>query len=316
MISSTGSLAIGVLGAGHFGRFHALKLREAARASLAGLHDPDPARAALIAGEAGCPALSAEALLEACDAVIIATPTIYHAPLAERALRAGCHVLVEKPITATLAEADALISLAAAEKRVLMVGQIERHSAAIRTLRENLGGRRLMALEAARVAPFRPRSLDVSVVLDLMIHDLDLILSLVPSPLVEVRAVGGSVMTALPDWAVAQLRFANGAQAQVTASRVAVGLERKLRALGPEGEMRVDFMARSLEFLAPDGGTAVENMPGWSLARRSWTDHDSLEAEQSAFIAAILDGAAHEANGEHGRDALDAALRVEAALRA
>lgn len=316
MISSTGSLAIGVLGAGHFGRFHALKLREAARASLAGLHDPDPARAALISGEAGCPALSAEALLEACDAVIIATPTIYHAPLAERALRAGCHVLVEKPITATLAEADALISLAAAEKRVLMVGQIERHSAAIRTLRENLGGRRLMALEATRVAPFRPRSLDVSVVLDLMIHDLDLILSLVPSPLVEVRAVGGSVMTALPDWAVAQLRFANGAQAQVTASRVAVGLERKLRALGPEGEMRVDFMARSLEFLAPDGGTAVENMPGWSLARRSWTDHDSLEAEQSAFIAAILDGAAHEANGEQGRDALDAALRVEAALRA
>ncbi|MEI6159338.1 MAG: Gfo/Idh/MocA family oxidoreductase, partial [Roseococcus sp.] len=217
------SFRIGVFGAGHFGHFHALKLRGAARASLAGLHDPDPARAALVAGEAGCPALTAEALLEASDAVIIATPTLYHAALAERALQAGRHVFVEKPITATLAEADALIALAAAEGRVLMVGQIERHSAAIRTLRENLGGRRLMALEATRIAPFRPRSLDVSVVLDLMIHDLDLILSLVPSELVEVRAVGGPVMTALPDWAVAQLRFANGAQAQVTASRVAVG---------------------------------------------------------------------------------------------
>ena len=308
-------LRIGVFGAGHFGRFHTLKLRGAVRAKLAGLHDPDPARAALVAAEAGCPALEAEALLAASDAVIIATPTLYHARLAEMALRAGKHVFVEKPITATLAEADALISLAAAQGRVLMVGQIERHSAAIRTLRENLGGRRLMSLEAIRVAPFRPRSLDVSVVLDLMIHDLDLILSLVPAPLVEVRAVGGPVMTALPDWAVAQLRFANGAQAQVTASRVAVGLERKLRVLGPEGEMRVDFLARSLEFLSPDGGSALEHMPGWSLEQRNWTDHDSLEAEQSAFIAAILDGVPHEANGDQGRAALDAALRVEAAIR-
>ena len=312
------SLKIGVFGAGHFGRFHALKLRGAARARLVGLHDPDPARAALVSGEAGCPALTAEALLEASDAVIIATPTLYHAALAERALAAGRHVFVEKPITATLAEADALIARAAAGGRVLMVGQIERHSAAIRTLRENLSGRRLLALEATRIAPFRPRSLDVSVVLDLMIHDLDLILSLVPSELVEVRAVGGPVMTALPDWAAAQLRFANGAQAQVTASRVAVGLERKLRALGPEGEMRVDFLARSLEFLlpngAPDGGPSVENMPGWSLARRSWTDHDSLETEQAGFIAAILDGVPHEANGAQGRAALDAALRVEAAI--
>jgi predicted dehydrogenase len=308
------SLRIGVFGAGHFGRFHALKLAGAKRAILAGLHDPDAARAALVAEQAGCAAHTAEALLAESDAVIIATPTLYHAALAERALRAGLHVFVEKPITATLAEADALIARAAATSRVLMVGQIERHSAAIQTLRASLSGRRLMALEATRIAPFRPRSLDVSVVLDLMIHDLDLILSLVPAPLVEVRAVGGAVMTALPDWAVAQLRFANGAQAQVTASRVAVGLERKLRVLGPEGEMRVDFLARSLEYLAPGGEVGVEHMPGWGLTQRGWTDHDSLEAEQSAFIAAILDGAPHEADGVQGRAALDAALRVEAAL--
>ncbi|TCH99901.1 Gfo/Idh/MocA family oxidoreductase [Roseococcus sp. SYP-B2431] len=305
---------IGVFGAGHFGRFHTLKLRAATGASLAGLHDADPARAAQVAMEAGCPALPAEALLAACDAVVIATPTLFHARLAEAALKAGKHVFVEKPITATLAEADALIALAAERRLVLMVGQIERHSAAIRTLRESLGGRRLVSLEAARVAPFRPRSLDVSVVLDLMIHDLDLILSLVPAPLAEVRAVGGSLMTALPDWAVAQLRFEDGTQAQVTASRVAVGLERKLRLLGPEGEMRVDFLARSLEFLAPGGEEPVEAMPGWGLTRRSWVDHDSLEAEQAAFVAAIRDGTPREANGAQGRAALDAALRVEAAL--
>ena len=308
------SIRIGVFGAGHFGRFHALKLRGATRATLAGLHDPDTARAALVAAEAGCSVLTTEALLGSSDAVIIATPTRHHAALAEQALRAGRHVLVEKPITATLAEADVLIALSVMQRRVLMVGQIERHSAAIRTLRESLGSRRPVALEATRVAPFRPRSLDVSVVLDLMIHDLDLILSLVPAPLIEVRAVGGPVISALPDWAVAQLRFADGTQAQVTASRVAVGLERKLRALGPEGEMRVDFLARSLELLAHDGGDAMEHMPGWSLVRRSWSDHDSLEAEQSAFIAAILDGVPHEADGGQGRAALDAALRVEAAL--
>ena len=313
-------LRIGVFGAGHFGRFHALKLASARRASLSGLHDPDAARAGLVAAQAGCAALDADALLAASDAVIIATPTSHHAVLAERALRAGLHVFVEKPITATLAEADALVALAATTGRVLMVGQIERHSAAIRTLRASLerpglAGRNLVMLDATRVAPFRPRSLDVSVVLDLMIHDLDLILSLVPSPLLEVRAVGGPVMTALPDWAVAQLRFANGTQAQVTASRVAVGLERKLRLLGPEGEMRVDFLARSLDFLGPGGEVPAEHMPGWGLTHRSWTDHDSLEAEHSAFIGAILDGAPHEADGAQGRAALDAALRVEAALR-
>ena len=313
-------LRIGVFGAGHFGRFHALKLASARRASLSGLHDPDAARAGLVAAQAGCAALDAGALLAASDAVIIATPTSHHAVLAERALRAGLHVFVEKPITATLAEADALVALAATTGRVLMVGQIERHSAAIRTLRASLerpglAGRNLVMLDATRVAPFRPRSLDVSVVLDLMIHDLDLILSLVPSPLLEVRAVGGPVMTALPDWAVAQLRFANGTQAQVTASRVAVGLERKLRLLGPEGEMRVDFLARSLDFLGPGGEVPAEHMPGWGLTHRSWTDHDSLEAEHSAFIGAILDGAPHEADGAQGRAALDAALRVEAALR-
>jgi predicted dehydrogenase len=113
---------------------------------------------------------------------------------------------------------------------------------------------------------------------------------------------------------VAQLRFADGAQAQVSASRVAVGLERRLRALGPEGELRVDFLARSLEFLERGGETPLEHMPGWGVTRRSWTEHDSLEAEQAAFIAAILDGAPYEATGAQGLAALDAALRVEAAL--
>ncbi len=309
------TLRIGVIGAGHFGRFHALKLARAARATLAGLHDPDGARADQVAAEAGCPALELDTLIAGSDALVIAAPTRHHARLATLALEAGRDVLVEKPLAATTAEAEALVALAAARGRVLMVGHIERHSAAIRTLRESLGGgRRLQALEAVRVAPFRPRSLDVSVVLDLMIHDIDLILSLVAAPLAEVQAVGGRVMTPHADWAVAQLRFADGTQAQITGSRVAVGLERRLRALGPEGELRVDFLARSLEALGPGPGEAVEHMPGWGVTRRSWSDHDSLEAEHAAFISAILDGVPHEADGAAGRAALDAALRIEAAI--
>ena len=312
------SLSIAVIGAGYFGRFHALKLARAPRARLLGLHDADPARAAAIAQEAGCAALGLDAALAA-DAVVIATPTRHHAPLALRALAGGAHVFVEKPIAATTAEADAMIAAAEKAGRVLMVGHIERHSAAIRTLRdslnESMGARRLRALEAVRVAPFRPRSLDVSVVLDLMIHDLDLILSLAGAPLSSVQAVGGAVVTPHADWAVAHLGFADGTRAQVTASRLATGLERRLRALGPEGELRVDFLARSLEFLSPQGGgAAVEHLPGWGIERRSWSDHDSLEAQHAAFIAAILDQAPHEADGAAGRAALDAALRIEAAI--
>lgn len=308
------TLRIGVVGAGYFGRFHALKLARAPRVTLSGLHDADGARADQVAAEAGCPALELETLVAGSDALVIASPTRHHARLATLALQAGRDVLVEKPIAATTEEADRLVALAAARGRVLMVGHIERHSAAMRTLRGSLGGRRLRALDAVRVAPFRPRSLDVSVVLDLMIHDLDLILSLVPAPLAEVRAAGGRLMTEHADWAVAQLRFADGTQAQVTASRVAVGLERRLRALGPEGELRVDFLGRSLEALVRGEGEPAAHMPGWGVARRSWTDHDSLEAEHAAFVAAILDGAPAEADGAAGRAALDAALRVEAAI--
>ena len=173
-----------------------------------------------------------------------------------------------------------------------------------------------MAFEATRVAPFRPRSLDVSVVLDLMIHDLDLVLTLAGAPLAEVRAVGRKVMSDHPDFVVAQLRFGNGAAATVTASRISVALERRLRVLGPLGETRVDFLARSIERLRPGGAEPVQTMPGWGIDRATWVDHDSLEAEQAAFMASIESGATVEASGAVGLAALDAALRVEKAIAA
>ena len=303
---------VGVLGVGHFGRFHALKL--AARGCLAGVQDADPARAAAVGAEAGAPALDVPALLAASEAVIIAVPTRFHHQAAMAAIAAGRHLLVEKPLAATMAEAEATLAAARQAGLVLQVGHIERHSAAIRTLRQSGAGRGALAYEAVRVAPFRPRGLDVSVVLDLMIHDLDLVLDLAGAPLAEVSAVGARVMSDHPDFAVAQLRFANGAAATVTASRVSVALERRLRVLGREGELRVDFLARSLEVVRPGGGEAVATMPGWGVDRAGWTEHDSLEAEQAAFLASVAEGAPVEADGAVGLRALDAALRVERAI--
>ena len=313
------ALRIGVLGTGHFGRFHALKL--AARGVLSGVHDADPARAAAVAAECRTQAQGASGLIQGSDAVIITVPTAFHHAYALQAIAAGRHLFVEKPIAATVAQAEAIIRGAGDRGLVLQVGHIERYSAAIRTLRASGAEAGALAFEATRVAPFRPRSLDVSVVLDLMIHDLDLVLTLAGAPLAEVRAVGRRVMSDHPDFAVAQLRFGNGAAATVTASRISVGLERRLRVLGPRGETRVDFLARSLETVRPlseSEGEAepVATMPGWGIDRATWTEHDSLEAEHAAFLASIAEGTPVEASGAVGLAALDAALRVEAAIRA
>ena len=313
-------LRLGILGAGHFGRFHALKAAKAPRLDFVGLHDADPARAAAVAAEAGCAPLSAEAVIDAAQAVIVAAPTAFHHGLAHAALSAGRHVLVEKPIAATLAQADDLIALAKAKCLVLQVGQLERFSGGMRALRAEGGlaarvGRPLY-MEAIRIAPFRPRSLDVSVVLDLMIHDLDLALALAGSPLVGVDAVGMSVASPTIDIANARLRFGNGAVATITASRVSLHMERRLRLFGDRGYLNLDHLKREMAWVRRGEGAPLDQIPGHGLSTATWAESDSLEAEHASFAAACLDGAPIEADGAAGRAALDAALRVEDAVRA
>lgn len=324
-------LKLGVLGAGHFGRFHVLKAAAGPRVELVGLHDHDPARAAAVAAEVGVPALSATETIARADAVIVATPTAFHHGLARQALEAGRHVLVEKPIAATLAEADDLIALAAskgaaskgaaAKGLVLQVGHLERFSAGFATLMGGEGGvaarvGRPLYMEAVRIAPFRPRSLDVPVVLDLMVHDIDLAFALFGAPLVGVDAVGGPIASAQTDIANARLRFGNGGVATLTASRVSLKMERRLRLFGTEGYLQMDFLARSMHVVRKGEGAALEQLPGFGAAQESWQDHDSLEAEHAGFVAACLDGAPVRVDGAAGRAALDAALRVEEALAA
>lgn len=305
-------LRVGVIGAGHFGRFHALKTACAGRATLIGLHDPDPARAGGVAAEAGCPAMELDELIAAADAVIVAAPADAHFAIASRALAAGRHVLVEKPIAATLAEADELATLAVTHGKVLQVGHLERFSAAHGAVAGRMG--QPLYIEAVRIAPFKPRGTDVSVILDLMIHDLDLILALVAQPVESVDAVGAAVASAHDDIANARVRFVNGCVATITASRISQKTERRMRIFSEAGYLTVDFAERKLTMIGREGGMKLPGLDGFGLEQAGWQDHDALAAEHAAFHASCLDGAPVLVDASAGRRALEAALAVSSSI--
>ncbi len=312
--SRSGPLRIGVIGAGHFGRYHALKLAAGGRAVLSGVHDHSADRAKAVAWEAGAPVFDLAGLLAASDAVVVAAPAAAHHALAVAALAAGRHVLVEKPIAATLAEADALAALAAERHLVLQVGHLERFSAAHGALTGRIGA--ALYIEATRIAPFKPRGTDVSVILDLMIHDLDLILSLTDSPIESVDAVGAAVASEHEDIANARIRFASGAVATITASRVSARTERRMRIFAADGYVTVDFANRKLSVIRRGHGQKLPWVEGFGIEEVSWQDHDALAAEQAAFVAAVLDGAPVLVDAAAGRRALAAALAVADAMAA
>jgi predicted dehydrogenase len=305
---------IGVVGAGHFGRFHALKVAASPRATLVGVCDRDPVRAAAVARETNSAPIAWESLLDSCDAVVIAAPAEAHFSLADAAMRAGKHVLVEKPIAATLAEADSLAATAAERGVVLQVGHLLRYSAEHKAISARM--RRPLYIDCVRIAPFKPRGTDVSVILDLMIHDLDLVLALVDSPIASVDAVGAPVASAHEDIANARVRFENGCVAAITASRISLKTERKMRLFSQEGYMSVDFSARKLMMIGRERGLPIPGTGGGRIEEISWKDHDALEAEHAAFAAAILDGAPVVVDAAAGRRALAAALAVTQSMAA
>ena len=305
-------LHIGVAGAGHFGRFHALKVATSGRAQLVGIHDADPARAAIVATESGSIARDFPALLAASDAIIVAAPAGAHHALVKAALRAGRHVLVEKPIAATLEEADELAALATDKNLVLQVGHLERFSAAYGAIAGRIG--KPLYIEAVRIAPFKQRGTDVSVILDLMIHDLDLLLALVDSPIERVDAVGAPIASPHEDIANARIHFANGAVAQVTASRISLRTERKMRIFARDAYLVADFSNRSLTQIGKGPGIPVPGVEGYTMQQHAWEDHDSLAHEHAAFIASVLDGAPVLVDAAAGRRALAAALAVTQAM--
>jgi len=346
-------LRIGIVGAGHFGRYHALKVAASGRAELVGIHDPDEERARAVGWEAGAESMDFDTLLAAADAIIIAAPAEAHHALASAALRAGKHVLVEKPIASTLVQADELAALATERGLVLQVGHLERFSAAYGALAGRMS--RPLYIEATRIAPYKPRGTDVSVILDLMIHDLDLILALVDSPIDSVDAVGAAVASAhedianarirftsgavatitasrisarterrmrlfakdgymAVDIANARIRFTSGAVATITASRISARTERRMRLFAKDGYMAVDFANRSVTIIASGRGKPVPGVEGFGMEEISWQDQDSLAAEHAAFVASVLDGAPVLVDAAAGRRALAAALAVMEAM--
>jgi predicted dehydrogenase len=301
-------LRIGVVGCGHFGRFHALKVAASSRAVLAGVCDLDPARADALARETKGRALALQQLVAESDAIIVAAPAEAHHDIAEAALLANRHVLVEKPIAATLAQADHLAALAATRGLVLQVGHLMRYSAEYAAVSTRMG--RPLYIEATRIAPFKPRGTDVSVILDLMIHDLDLVLALVESPIASVDAVGAPVASPTEDIANARVRFENGCVATITASRISLKTERKMRLFAQAGYMSVNFVDRKLTMIGRERGLPIPGGQGARIEESSWRDHDAMEAEHRAFIASIVDGAPVVVDAQAGRRALAAALAV------
>ncbi|MGC8466681.1 MAG: Gfo/Idh/MocA family oxidoreductase [Acidithiobacillus sp.] len=305
------ALRTAVVGVGHLGRFHAQKY--AACSDLQGVFDQDPERAAAVAAELGCIAFpSLEALLAQVDAISIATPTSTHCQVATAALNAGVHCLVEKPFTLDLAEAEYLEELAARVGKVLAVGHIERAHPAIRTLRERgFGAPRY--LEAERLAPFKPRSLDIDVIMDLMIHDLDLTLWLSGEALQDIRAVGVAAVTDKADMANAWVTLDSGAVANLAASRVVREPVRRMRIFWEDRYASVDFMARQLR-LVERGGGSVPGIPGVAEQVLELPAEDALEFEVRNFLGAVLGREMVLCSAREGRHALAAALGVRAAV--
>ncbi len=299
-----------VVGVGYLGRFHAQKYAAHHDCELVAVVDADAHRAHSVANELGCQALTDPSdLAGRVDAVSLASPTRLHFALAEPLLADGVHMLIEKPITTTLDEADALIAAAKANNVVLQVGHLERFNPAMVAAASQL--HQPLFIESHRIAPFNPRGADVSVVLDLMIHDIDLILELVASPLERLDASGAAVISNDIDIANARLRFGDGCVANVTASRVSPKAERRMRIFQPNAYISLDLQAGSLDIQRRDPNH--QGPPTMAQIRHETQapgQTDALADEIAAFVAAVQGTQPPVVSGEDGRRALAAAIEI------
>jgi predicted dehydrogenase len=309
----TRPLRVGVVGVGALGRHHARHLAQLDGARLVAITDIDEGRARSVAEELGTDSCALDTLLGRVDAVTVAVPTPAHAEVGLCALEQGIPVLMEKPLAATLEEADQLIEAAAAKGVQLQVGHIERYNRAIRAAEPYLDGPRY--IESLRLAPFQPRGTDVAVVLDLMIHDLDLVLHLTGgAEATEVRASGISVLSSHLDLANARVEFTNGAVALATASRVSRERVRRLRLFQPNGYFSLDLATGGGEFMQLRGdwrpGTGSQLSDVVERVMLEAPEADALALELQSFVHAVQGDREVVVGGMEGRAALALALRV------
>jgi predicted dehydrogenase len=310
-VSAREPLRVGVVGVGHLGRHHARILSSLPGAALVAAVDLEPARAeAAVAGTAAEALTDFRRLFDRVDAVTIAVPTVDHLRIASAFLERGIHVLVEKPMTASLAEADEMLRVAGRAGAVLAVGHTERFNPAVESALAELTQPRF--IEIHRLSGFPERSLDIDVVFDVMIHDLDLILAIDPSKVVAVEAVGVPVLTPRIDIANARVKFASGCIANLTASRISRDKVRKFRCFQPDMYVSIDSGAQELEVWRlrhrPEGRPAIE---GGAVPV---PNGEPLAKEIADFVEAVRDGRAPRVTGEAGRRALALATRVADAI--
>ncbi|MEX0697996.1 MAG: Gfo/Idh/MocA family oxidoreductase [Dongiaceae bacterium] len=308
-------LRTAVIGVGHFGQYHAEKFARVPGSRLVAVADIDAARGRAIASRYGVEAVTDHrALLGRVDAVSVATPPRAHYEIARAFLENGAHVLVEKPIAAELDHAATLIRIARERGRVLQVGHLERFSAAGRALQRIVS--RPLYVEAVRVGPFQRRTTDVNAVLDLMIHDLDLILAFVNSPIEWVHAAGAPVFSSAEDIASSRIQFANGCVANLTASRVSRIAKRRMFVYQPDSYTAINFVQKTMKIVRRASGESLPGVPNLHTEEISYGDADTLEQEIVAFLRAVRTGSPPEVTGEDGWRALNAALMITRSLQA
>jgi predicted dehydrogenase len=301
-------LKCAVIGAGYLGKFHAQKYSEISACELVGVVDADPVTAHKIAADFGAKAyVNHLDILDKVDAVSIVVPTSLHHSVARDFLKAGVHVLVEKPITVTITEADELITLAKAKQLVLQVGHLERFNPAVMGLDKE---EKPLFIESHRLSPFNPRANDVSVVLDLMIHDIDIILALADSELERIDASGTAVLTKDTDIANARLLFKSGCVANVTASRISLKSERKMRLFRPNSYVSVDFQNRVLTRHRTGTKEMFPGIPDIETEESIFENGDSLLEEIKHFVDCVQTGKSPLVSGEAGRRALATAIQI------
>jgi len=299
-----GKVRVAVIGAGHMGRYHAQKFASCEGAELAAIVDADPSRAAAFPGAAFFQ--DYRDTLDVADAAVIAVPTNHHYAIARACIAHGLHVLIEKPIAATVAQADALIRLAKKRKVVLQVGHVERYNRGFAAISERLD--RPMYIETERLAPFKSRGVEVDVVMDLMIHDLDLMVALERSEVKRVSASGFRVLTRDIDIATAYIEFASGCVANLSASRVSQAAVRKLRMFQHGVYLSADLQSGAVRFITQAGGEVKQ-------ADENYAGGDALAEQAKSFVSAIQEKRPAAVRGEDGRRALKLALDVGRLVR-
>ena len=310
----TTKIKAGVIGVGYLGHFHAQKYAAMEDVELIGVADSNPERAQEIAKEVGTKAFSNyQDLLPLVDAVSVVVPTSLHHEVAKVCLQAKRDIMLEKPITTTLGEADDLIALAKKQQCLIQVGHLERFNPAVQAMQPLLT--RPLFIEAHRLTTFRNRGTDVDVVLDLMIHDIDIILSIVDSPIVNILTAGAPVITKHTDIANARLIFANGCSANITASRISPDSVRRMRIFQPGCLLTVDYATKEMmtSKLNPKADGSM-NVP--EITKSSIPNQDALDCQLRDFIVHVRERSQPLVTGAAGRRALDVALQVVKQIQA